>query len=161
MRLFVALLCLLPALASADEIPPFEGECPPGSGRGIRDHAEACVPSACAGDGDCGEGARCVAVFECWAERAEEEAPVVRPTPRLVPMVVGACDAERRCAEGACRERRQCEPSADTPAWDRAAHRWTGEPHVGPSGCSAGRSGGGVSWSLAVLLVVVGRRAWR
>jgi hypothetical protein len=160
MRVIVALLCLVPALARADAIEPFEGACPPGSGRGIRHHAEVCVPAACAGDRDCGEGAGCVAVFECWADRPEEDGRVVLPTPRLVPTVIGVCDAERRCAEGDCRERRQCEPTEDTPAWDRAEHRWTRRPHEG-SGCSVGRGGSGLPWALAALLLALGRRAWR
>jgi hypothetical protein len=160
MRVIVALLCLAPALARADSIEPFEGECPPGSGRGLRHHAEVCIPTACGGDRDCGEGARCVPVFECWADRPEESGREVPATPRLVPTVVATCDADRRCAEGDCRERRQCEPTDDTPAWNRAEHRWTGRPHEG-GGCSVGGRGTGAAWWLAALMLTLGRRAWR
>lgn len=160
MRLAAVLLCVLPALARADAIMPFEGECPPGSGRGIRNHAEACIPTACAGDRDCGEGASCVALFECWADRDFYDGR--RPEPLGTrPTVIGLCDAEHRCAEGECRERRQCEPTGDTPAWDRAGHRWTGETHVAPSGCSVGRAGSGGLLLLVAALLLAGRRGWR
>jgi MYXO-CTERM domain-containing protein len=44
---------------------------------------------------------------------------------------IGFCDTAGACAEGTVGSRRQCEPIADTPAFDRATHRWTGRTHEG------------------------------
>jgi hypothetical protein len=161
MRLAVSLLWLLPALAHADSIDPFPGECPPGSGRGIRDHAEACIPAACAGDRDCGEGASCVALFECWADRPHSGGRLADSPTVMRPTVIGLCDEGRHCAEGSCSERRQCEPTRDTEAFDRATHGWTGRPYVAPSGCSASRASSGGLVVVSAMVLLARRRAWR
>ena len=71
--------------------------------------------------------------------------------------VIGLCDAARHCDDGACRERRQCEPTEATPAWDRGERRWTEANHVEPSSCSAragsGETGGAIAWAGLSVLV--------
>lgn len=161
MLLAALLFCLAPALAHADAIEPFDGDCPPGLSRAIRNHAEACVPTACAVDRDCGPGATCEAVFECWADRPFTGGRLPASPDDVRPTVVGACDEGRHCAEGSCSERRQCEPTESTPAWDRAGHRWTETPYVAPpTGCSVGRRGGG-GLLLLVAALLLARRTWR
>lgn len=133
-RLLVALLLLAPATASADAIMRFDGECFPGSRRGIEHHSEACIPIACQGDGECGDGARCETLCVCRAEREfRSNGRVVYPEPRRMVVEVGLCDASGACAEGDVSSRRQCEPTEDTPAFDRRMHRWTRQPHVASS----------------------------
>lgn len=140
-RLLFALLLVLPAAARADAIMPFDGACFPGSRRGISNHAEACIPLECQADADCGEGARCQTLCTCRAEREfRGEGRVIYPEPVTRVVEIGFCDAAGACAEGEVSERRQCEPTADTPAFDRGTHRWTGQPHVASV---TGEGGGG------------------
>lgn len=130
-RVLLALVLLAPASASADAIMPFDGDCFPGSRRGISNHAEACIPIVCESDGECGEGARCRTLCTCSAEREfRSNGRIVYPEPVRRVVEIGFCDAAGACAEGTVGSRRQCEPTADTPAFDRAAHRWTGQTHV-------------------------------
>lgn len=140
MRILLAALALwvVPGAARADAISPFEGECPPGLDRGIAGHAEVCAPRACELDAQCGDGAACREIHECWAER-EVSNERVEGTHRAQ-IVVGACQGGR-CAEAdaRCHTRRQCEPTGATPAWDATGRRWTGEPHVAHAcGCGVG-----------------------
>ncbi len=136
--LFFALALLVPTAARADAILPFEGECPPGLDRGIQGHAEGCFPRVCESDAQCGDGAACREVHECWAER-EVSNERLEGTHRAQ-IVVGACEGGR-CAEAdaTCATRRQCEPTGSTPAWDATERRWTGEAHVAHAcGCGVG-----------------------
>lgn len=134
-RVLLALLVLAPAAARADAIMPFDGACFPGARRGISNHAEACIPIECQSDADCGDGARCQTLCTCRAEREfRGEGRVIYPEPVTRVVEVGFCDPDGRCAEGDRSDRRQCEPVDDTPAFDRASHRWTGQPHVASSG---------------------------
>jgi hypothetical protein len=147
----VLLLLVVPVLAHADAIIPFEGECPPGSAIGISNHAEACIPKQCESDGDCGSGATCVTLCVCRAEREfTSDGRVVYPEPVRRVVEIGLCAADGTCVEGDVSSRKQCEPEDDTPAWDRASHRWTAQPHrsTGCAGCDA--SGGGVGVVLAL-----------
>jgi hypothetical protein len=144
----------LPATAHADAIMPFDGACPPGLERAIRNHAEVCSPAACRTGRDCPEGSSCETLFECWAERtvsggrrADEEAHVAE-------IPIGPCAEGRHCGEGVCRERRQCEPTEATPAWNRSERRWTREAYVASSGCSAGAARGGSSAPMLMLLAL-------
>lgn len=141
-----------PSLALADAIAPFDGECPPGLDRGEQGHAEACIPRACSTDADCGSGAACREIRECWAPRpdwGDGRLPVDEPTMR--DMVIGLCAADGTCAEGHCDARRQCEPTAHTDAWDAERRAWTQVPYSRPLfGCSAS----GAAGSSIVLLVV-------
>lgn len=142
----------LPWVASADAIRPFDGACPPGLESAIRNHREVCVPRACMGNGDCPEGSACGSLFECWARRPAPGADVDGPT---IETSVGPCDAERHCEEGLCRERRQCEPTEPTAAWDPAARRWTETPYVAPSStCAAGPAGEGTVAAFSVIFAV-------
>jgi hypothetical protein len=150
------------ATARADVIVPFEGECPPGLGRGIRNHAEVCVPNPCARDADCGEGAACRGVSHCVSERTVE--PPRAGLPReSVQVVHGPCAEDGSCAEGRCRTVMRCEPIAPTPAWDPAARRWTGVPHPAPPtprpssswcACGIGAPRRGFSRAPALALLV-------
>ncbi len=131
-RVLLALVLLAPASASADAIMPFDGECFPGSRRGISNHAEACIPIVCESDGDCGEGARCQTLCTCSAERQfQSDGRIVYPEPVTRVVEIGFCDAAGACAEGTVGSRKQCEPTASTPAFDGSTHRWTGRTHEG------------------------------
>jgi len=172
-RLCAFLVCALAAtpVASADAIMPFDGECFPGSRRAISNHAEACIPNECASDDDCGDDAHCETLCVCRAERTfTNDGRVVYAEPRTEVVEVGLCDAQGACAEGDVAERRQCEPDADTPAFDRERHRWTGETHVASSG---GSPSGGSCAGCAVpadaplgtpaagLVALLGLLGWR
>jgi MYXO-CTERM domain-containing protein len=131
---------MAPTPALADAIAPFDGECPPGLVEGIEGHAEACIPRSCVRDEECGGGAVCRDVPECWAPREWWGGRVRLETPEMRDTVIGACRADGTCEEGRCVTRRQCEPSGSTPAWDPAVRRWTGQPHP-RSACSVGHGG--------------------
>lgn len=141
------------SIARADAIMPFEGDCPPGLDRAIASHSEVCRPRACTSDAQCGSGAACREIAECWAPRPfspsdgrEENDEVMRD------QVIGLCAAGNACAEGHCETRRQCEPTERTDAWDPAARRWTAEPYRAPSvGCVA--SPAHRSWPLAWVAI--------
>jgi len=116
------------ATARADAIRPFEGECPPGLGRAIRNHAEVCVPNPCIHDRDCGAGAVCRGISNCVSERILE--PVREGAPReSIEVIHGPCAEDGTCPTGRCRTIRRCEPTVETPAWDPRERRWTGRPH--------------------------------
>ncbi|WP_157068925.1 MYXO-CTERM sorting domain-containing protein [Sandaracinus amylolyticus] len=147
-------------VARADAIIPFEGECPPGLRIGVSGHAESCVPIACSSDAECGRGAACREVHECFAPRRfTSDGRVIYDTPVMREVVVGSCGGDRTCAEGECRTRRQCEPTDDTPAWDPRMRRWTGETHRSGT-CSVGHGGGSPAW-LALVAMVIALRARR
>ncbi|MCB9598727.1 MAG: hypothetical protein H6719_38785 [Sandaracinaceae bacterium] len=55
---------------------------------------------------------------------------MVYAEPRREVVEIGLCNAQGACAEGDVSERRQCEPIEDSTAFDRARHRWTGQPHA-------------------------------
>lgn len=159
--LLVFLMMAWPAAVRADAIMPFEGECPPGTERGIQNHSEACIPMACEDDGDCGSGASCVTYCVCMADREfTNDGRVVYAEPRIMNVQVGLCRDGRECAEGEATDRRQCEPDDETPAFDSAGHRWTGEPHpnAGCAGCAIPRSRGAVPLSLLGLALLLWRR---
>ncbi|UJR82385.1 hypothetical protein [Sandaracinus amylolyticus] len=164
MRAAIAVLVSIAwvGVAHADAIMPFDGECPPGLREGISGHAEACIPIACSSDAECGSDAACRDVHECFAPREfTSDGRVVYETPVVRDVVVGACRADRTCAEGECRSRRQCEPTDDTPAWDPRMRRWTGETHRG-STCSVAHGGGSSTWiALVGLVALVTLRARR
>jgi len=165
-RLVLLILLTVPAYASADAIMPFEGECFPGSRRGMSNHAEACIPIVCEQDAACGEGASCVTLCVCRAEREfTSNGRVVYDEPRREVVEVGLCDEQGACAEGDTAERRQCEPNLDTPAFDRDAHRWTGQSHpsgAGVSGACGGCAvpGRGQGWPWAGALGLAGVALW-
>lgn len=155
--LALAALLLVPASASADAIIPFEGDCPPGSDKGIIGHAEGCIPRQCESDGDCGMGASCQRLCVCRAEReVHGNGRVFYDEPRMIEVEVGVCDGSGACAEGEASHRSQCEPDSETPAFDPRTHRWTGQPHEGGcAGCAVPRGAGPASvvpGSLALLL---------
>jgi uncharacterized protein (TIGR03382 family) len=158
------LLLALPTFAHADAIMPFDGECPPGSEIGISNHAEACIPKQCESDGDCGSGASCATLCVCRAEREfTSDGRVVYPEPVRRVVEVSLCSDDGACAEGDVASRKQCEPDDDTPAWDRASHRWTAQPHraTGCAGCDASGTGAGGALALCALIALWlrGRRA--
>lgn len=128
----------LAAPASADAIMPFDGACPPGLERAIRDHAEVCSPAACRTSHDCPEGSSCATLFECWASRSVSHDRSADAEPVTMEVPVGPCGDDHHCSEGVCRERRQCEPTDATAAWNRSERRWTREAYVASSGCNAG-----------------------
>lgn len=165
--LSAVLLSLLPCAARADAIAPYDGECPPGLVRGIAGHAEACIPRACERDAQCSAGAACRPVDECWAEREVPRGRLAGTEMRRV--VVGACDAQRRCADAdaTCQTRHQCEPVAPTPAWDRTRRAWTRVSHPRPRGarpapgvigCGVSRGQGAPLAGLFVLALLALRR---
>ncbi|MBX3268778.1 MAG: hypothetical protein KF729_00870 [Sandaracinaceae bacterium] len=131
----------LPCAARADAIMPFDGECFPGSRRGISGHAEACIPIACASDAECGDGARCATLCVCRAEREVQEHRF-EPEPVRRVVEIGLCDGSGGCAEGEVASRRQCEPVEDTPAFDRTSRRWTAVSHPGGAGARRDGTGG-------------------
>jgi uncharacterized protein (TIGR03382 family) len=158
------LVLLVPALAYADAIMPFEGECPPGSEIGVSNHSEACIPKRCEDDGACGAGATCVTLCTCRAEREfTSDGRIVYPEPVRREVEVSLCSPEGACAEGTVSSRKQCEPEDDTPAWDRAAHRWTAQPHrsTGCAGCDASGGGAGLALAFLALVAFALRRAQR
>lgn len=160
--ILAVLLLVLPAIARADAIDPFPGECPPGLRRGISEHSEVCLPTACEGGAACPSGSECRPISECWAPRpyigGREPAPE-GGGPRLRDRVIGLCASDGRCAEGRCSTRRQCEPTGSTPAWDPAERRWTGQTHVS-SGCSVGGRPSLVPLAL-LALALLARRSLR
>jgi|GEM_PF-3364311 len=144
----------LTAQADADAIMPFDGACPPGLEHAIRNHAEVCSPAVCRTGHDCATGSSCETLFECWAprsvtggRRADEEAHSVN-------MPIGPCAEGHHCSEGVCRERRQCEPTEVTAAWNRSERRWTREAYVASSGCSVGARHGRSSAPLLMTLAL-------
>ena len=150
------------SLARADAIMPFEGGCPPGLRIGISGHAERCLPITCASDGECGRGAVCREVHECFAPRPYHgNGRVYIEEPELRDTVVGACAADRSCAEGTCRTRRQCEPTGATPAWDRGTRRWTGEPHQSASCTVAHGARGSATLCVVLAMLALGWRRSR
>lgn len=157
--LLAIVLFVMPGVARADAIMPYDGACPPGLELGISGHAEACIPRVCTSDAQCGSGAACRALHECWAEREVPHQRLAGTERRTI--VVGACDAQRRCADAdaTCRTRRRCEPTESTPAWDPATRRWTGVSHPA-GGCSVARSGGAapLAFLIAGALVLLRRR---
>ncbi|HJK93380.1 MAG TPA: hypothetical protein RMH85_18115 [Polyangiaceae bacterium LLY-WYZ-15_(1-7)] len=147
--------------ASADAIMTFEGACPPGTEKGIAHHAEACIPRTCTSDSDCGSGASCQELCVCRAPREfRGEGRIVYDEPVTRVVEVGFCDAAGACPEGERGTRRQCEPDEDTPAWNRAGHSWSGQPHPDSGLCAAGgaREAGGTALAL---LGAGGLLAWR
>lgn len=152
-------------VAAADAIMPYEGECPPGLELGITGHAEACIPIQCGAGRSCPSGSRCQTLCVCRAEREfTGDGRVVYDEPRRAVVEVGLCDASGACAEGEVAQRRQCEPSGATEAFDRGTHRWTGEPYTGGgcAGCAVPgpRPGAplGIAALLALLAIVRSRR---
>lgn len=130
LALIVLLLILPAAVAQADAIMPFDGECPPGLRVGVRNHSEACIPRTCVADTDCGAGASCVTLCTCRAPREfRSRGRRLLPEPVTEVVEVGLCDASGACDEGEVAERKQCEPDAATPAFDPRRHVWTGESH--------------------------------
>lgn len=146
-------LFFAPRAAHADAIMPFDGACPPGLERAVRDHAEVCSPAVCRSGHDCPEGASCESLFQCWAERPVTSGRLADEAPHVVEMPIGPCAEGHHCSEGVCRERRQCEPTESTAAWDRRERRWTREAYVASSGCSVGGRRGGLA-PLALLLAL-------
>jgi hypothetical protein len=177
---WLSLFVFVPSLATADAIMPFDGVCPPGLESAISSasHSEVCAPSRCANDAECGRGAACRAVHECWAEGEIVGRFGQR---RRGQRVVGLCGADQQCAEAGatCQTRRQCEPTAPTPAWDPAQRRWTGVSHPGPpreepgptvgaaaasapaesGGCSAAHGSRGLVPMLLLLAALAWHRA--
>ncbi len=133
--LVALVIALAPAIVRADAIATYRGTCPPGLARTFVGHGSSgCAPRACTGTAQCGEGARCNGLHECWAPRAVSHGPdgMTEDT------VIGFCARDGTCAEGECRVRRQCEPIAPTPSWDRASHSFTGTPyHASAAGIAA------------------------
>ena len=144
-------------IAAADAIMPFEGECPPGLELGISGHAEACIPIDCGAGRSCPLGSSCQTLCVCRAEREfTNDGRVVYDEPRRMVVEVGLCDASGACAEGDAAERRQCEPNGATPAFDRPAHRWTGEPHEGGcAGCAVPGPRPGAPLGVAAVLALI------
>jgi len=160
---FLVLVALAPSTAFADAIMPFEGECPPGTRRGISGHAESCIPIVCTSDAQCGSDAECVTLCICMAPRPDYGSGRVEVVdPPIVDTEIGFCTPAGGCAEGRADERRQCEPESSTPAF--ANHRWTGESHSN-SGCHAAPDAGHASpaagFALVLLLLATRRRALR
>jgi len=165
-RLSAFLVCALAGVpvASADAVMPFDGECFPGSRRGVHNHSEACIPIACESDGDCGDDAHCETLCVCRAERTfTNDGRVVFDEPRTEVVEIGLCDAQGACREGDVAERRQCEPDEDTPAFDRERHRWTRESHVATGSCAscAVPAGAPVGTPMAALVAVLALLGWR
>lgn len=153
-----------PSLALADAIAPFDGECPPGLDRGEQGHAEACIPRACTTDADCGSGAACREIRECWAPRPDYgDGRVDLPEPPIRDTVIGRCAADGSCSEGHCDARRQCEPTAQTDAWDPQNRAWTQVPYSRPLfGCSAsGAAGSSIALAVGLAVIVSSRRRRR
>lgn len=158
--LFALALSLAPLAARADAIMPFDGECPPGLEHAVRDHAEVCSPAACRTSHDCPRGSSCEVLFQCWAERPVASGRLADAEPRKVEMPVGPCAEGHHCSEGVCRERRQCEPTEATAAWDRRERRWTREAYVASCGCSVGAHRGALPpLALWLALCVMLRRS--
>lgn len=154
-------ILLLASTARADAISPFDGECPPGSQKGVVSHSEACIPLACQSDAQCGAGASCQTICVCNAERElTSDGRVVYPEPIRRVVEVGPCDVRGQCVEGEAAQRKQCEPNEATDAFDRMSHRWTGRPYVHASGCSVSRSPATSvgAWVIAALVLVRRRR---
>jgi MYXO-CTERM domain-containing protein len=161
-RLAVALFVIaVPTIANADAIVPFEGECPPGLVRGMADHAEGCFPRACTSDAECGAGAACREIRECWAPREHWGGRVRLEQPEMRDTMVGLCARDGTCAEGQCRARRQCEPTAPTPAWSPEQRRWTGQPHPPRGLCSVGVPSSEGDGVLAIAVLALATIALR
>lgn len=161
--LVVVAITSVTAVAAADAIMPFEGECPPGLERGIRDHSEACIPLVCGDGRRCPMGSSCQTLCVCRAEREfTNDGRVVYDEPRRMVVEVGLCDASGACDEGDVGVRRQCEPGSATPAFDPRAHRWTGEPHTGGcAGCAVPGPRASAPPAFIVLLALLALRRRR
>ena len=144
--LALALLSLA-AGARADAVATYRGTCPPGLQRSVVGHGSlGCYPRACTGTPQCGEGARCNPIHECWAPRDVGHGPAgLRQD-----TVIGLCARDGTCAEGECQTRRQCEPTAPTPSWDRATHSFTGRPYRA--------SAFGIALAIGIAAIVLVRR---
>jgi hypothetical protein len=111
-------------VARADAVMPFDGPCPPGLTPSPSHTGGVCTPRQC-GPGvraACPTGSTCRSFGECVAMRTRSW----RTGTYQVEERVGLCDAQGQCAEGRCNRVHQCEPTAPSRAWDRAAHEWRG-----------------------------------
>ncbi|MGE0787713.1 MAG: hypothetical protein AB7S26_18705 [Sandaracinaceae bacterium] len=154
---------LSPALACADAIEPFDGECPPGTDRGIEHHSEACIPRSCEDDGACGSGASCNTLCTCRAMRTlHSDGRVAYDPPREMEVEIALCRPDGTCADGQVASRKQCEPDDETPAFDRERHRWTRVSHPGGcAGCAVPRGSRGGAGVVGLALAVALWRARR
>jgi len=156
----ILLSSLVAPAASADAIEPWEGGCPPGLTLTHGDHVEECSPIPCTSDHDCGSGAACHSIAECWAQRPDYGGRVRIDPPRMVDQVIGLCAADGSCAEGTCATRSQCEPTRDTDAWDRTARRWNQVPYHAPLvSCATTHARGSISACVLVALAFFVRRS--
>ena len=150
------------SVASADAIMPYEGECPPGLEKQIVHHSETCVPIDCGSGRSCPSGSSCETLCVCRAEQEfTSDGRVIYAEPQRRIVEIGLCDASGHCAEGDVGERRQCEPSGETAAFDPAGHRWTRTPYRGGCGgcASAGAPRGApLGFLAAVAMIAIVRR---
>lgn len=163
MRLLVVLALLsveVPSSVRADSIGISTGFCPPGLDHGVRRHSDACTPRPCTSDAECGTGAACHEIAECWTRESTDslDGRVLLPEPVMIDVVQGLCGPDRSCVRGLCATRRQCEPTSSSPAWDAAGQRWTGtfldsEPG---HGCNVGHARASRPfWTMIGALVAI------
>jgi len=166
--LIILLVSVTPRLAAADAIGISTGFCPPGLDHRPQQHADACTPRACTSDAECGEGAACHEIAECWTQQASNSinGRVLLPEPIMVDVVLGLCRPDHSCTVGTCSTRRQCEPTSSSAAWDPAQQRWTGtfldsEPGHGCSASPARATTPGALFTLSLVLIGLTRRRRR
>src|SRR6185369_17311982 len=85
--LVLALFSLLaPTSARADAIAISPGFCPPGLDHGVQRHSDACTPRPCSTDAECGAGAACHEIAECWTQESTNslDGRVLLPAPVMV-----------------------------------------------------------------------------
>ncbi|MCB9594752.1 MAG: hypothetical protein H6719_18675 [Sandaracinaceae bacterium] len=166
-----AALCLVPAVASADRVPPPPSDCPRGSIAQTSHSGPTCEPSVCASTADCsGDTPACEEVALCV--ESETYTPGGHGTdgqPAQRDVARGACVDGACPGGGTCRVAQRC-VAASAPAAGRAAPTRE-EPEAeeteaeesseeGSGGChvSASRSGSLLGLVLVAGLVALRRR---
>jgi len=164
-----------PAIARADVIFPAPAVCPPGSVGDTHHGGPHCAPDVCTDD-----PARCATSGAACQEHGlctEERQGASGGGPFTFKVVVGTCDPEGQCAQGKCEKLKVCMPPAPAagdpgPAGEGEAptERKAEEPPVEPAapagdttthpeeeveqrGCHLGRTGGGVTGVVALVLL--------
>ena len=140
MRLWAALLVLLPAIARADAVPNPRTQCPDGARAESYHWGEACEPLDCRSDIDCDKNMECVDAPLCIEKGTHETSTGMT--------VTGACSrADPTCAT----------PATCSTSSKRCVNRGLARRYISKCGCGASGEAD-ASWALVVGLALAWRR---